>query len=116
MSRRETGALVFGRLPRADLTPPEVALQREELGRRRGLISAVIAMLALVISGVVGSYLHAASVEAQLAEERRTTEQLLVAQLEFTEITLVRGQLGSIAVVRGQLPSVEVLWSETLQP
>jgi hypothetical protein len=96
--------------------PPEVALRRKELGRRRGLITAVIAVLALVIAGVVGSYLYAGSVEAQLAEERRTTEQLLAAQLEFTEVTLVRGQLLSISDVRGQLASVEVLWSETLQP
>ncbi len=119
MSRRDSrdsGALVYGGVPRAHLMPPEVALQKKERGRRRGLITAVIAVLALTIAGVVGSFLVAANAEAQLAEERRTTEQLLAAQLEFTEVTLVRGQLGSITDVRGQLATVEVLWRESLQP
>ena len=119
MSRRdsrESGALVYGGVPRAHLMPPEVALQKKEVGRRRGLITAVIAVVAITIAGVVGSFLVAANAEAQLAEERRTTEQLLAAQLEFTEVTLVRGQLVSITEVRDQLASVEVLWREALEP
>lgn len=119
MSRRdsrEAGALVYGGVPRAHLMPPEVALQKKELGRRRGLVTAVIAVLALTVAGVVGSFLVAANAEAQLAEERRITEQLLASQLEFTEVTLVRGQLQSITDVRGQLASVEVLWRESLAP
>ncbi len=119
MSRREsreTGALIYGAVPRAHLMPPEVALQRKEIGRRRGLITAVIAVLVLTIAGIVGSYLVAAAAEAQLAEERRTTEQLLATQLEYTEVTLVLGQLQSIADVRGRLAAVEVLWRDSLQP
>lgn len=119
MSRRdsrETGALVYGGVPRAHLMPPEVELQKKERVRRRGLITAVIAVLAITIAGVVGSFLVAANAEAQLADERRTTEQLLASQLEYTEVTLVLGQLQSITNVRGELASVEVLWRDALQP
>jgi hypothetical protein len=119
MSRREsreTGALVYGAVPRAFLMPPEVALQKKEQGRRRGLVTAVIGVVALTVAGTVGSYFVAAGAEARLVEERRMTEQLLEQQLEFAEVTQVRGQLGSIAEVRGQLAEVEVLWDGTLAP
>ena len=119
MSRRdghETGALVYGAVPRAHLMPPEVAMRKKERGRRRGLVSAVIAVLALTVAATAGSFFVAASAEARLAGERRTTEQLLATQPEFAEVTQVRGQLTSIADVRGQLATVEVLWDVTLAP
>jgi len=119
MSRRdgkESGALVYGGVPRARLMPPEVALQKKERGRRRGLVTAVIAVVLVMIGGVVASTLFATSAAVRLADERLTTEQLLAQQLEFTEVTQVRGQLQSITDVRGQLATVEVLWQEQLTP
>ncbi|MBA4248298.1 MAG: hypothetical protein C0444_08400 [Microbacterium sp.] len=119
MSRRdgrETGALVYGGVPRAHLMPPEVAMQKKERGRRRGLVTAVIAVIALTVAGIVGSTFIATASEAQLAAERRITEELLVTQLEFAEVTQVRGQLQSITDVRAQLGTVEVLWRESLTP
>lgn len=119
MSRRdgrETGALVYGGVPRAHLMPPEVALQKKERGRRRGLVTAVIAVVALTVAGVVGSTFIASASEAQLAAERRTTEELLATQLQFAEVTQVRGQLQSITDVRAQLATVEVLWRESVTP
>lgn len=119
MSRRdgrETGALVYGGVPRAHLMPPEVALQKKERGRRRGLVTAVIAVIALTVAGIVGSTFIATASEAQLAAERRTTEELLATQLQFAEVTQVRGQLQSITDVRAQLGSVEVMWRESLTP
>jgi len=119
MSRRESrepGALVYGAPPRAHLMPPEVALQKKERGRRRGLITVVVAVVAVTAAGIVGSFLFAANAEARLADERRTTDQLLATQQEFTEVTQVRGQLQSIADVRSQLATVEVFWQESLAP
>lgn len=119
MSRRgvrESGALVYGMVPRAHLMPPAVAIQRKERGRRRSLISLTIVVLAATVAGVVGSSLFAADAEARLAQERRTTEQLLATQLEFTEVTLVRGQTQSITDVRNQLATLEVLWRDTVNP
>lgn len=119
MSRRdgrETGALVYGGVPRAHLMPPEVAMQKKERGRRRGLVTAVIAVIALTVAGIVGSTFIATASEAQLAAERRTTEELLATQLQFAEVTQVRGQLQSITDVRAQLAAVEVLWRESVTP
>lgn len=119
MSRRdgrETGALVYGGVPRAHLMPPEVALQKKERGRRRGLVTAVIAVIALTVAGIVGSTFIATASEAQLAAERKTTEDLLATQLQFAEVTQVRGQLQSITDVRAQLAAVEVLWRESVTP
>ncbi len=119
MSRRdgrETGALVYGGVPRARLMPPEVAMRKKERGRRRGLVTSVIAVVLVMVAGIVASTLFATNAAVRLAEERLTTEQLLAQQLEFTDVTQVRGQLQSIADVRGQLATVEVLWQDELAP
>ncbi len=114
--QRDQGALVYGGIPRANLMPPEVALRRKESARRRGLIVLAGAVVAVTVAGVVGSYLYAGAAEQRLADERRTTEQLLATQLEYVEVTQVRSQLQSVADVRAQLASVEVLWREQLTP
>lgn len=114
--QREQGVLVYGAIPRANLMPPEVALRRKESARRRGLITAMGLVVALTVAGVVGSFLFAGAAETRLADERRITEQLLARQLEFTEVTLVRGELQAITELRTQLSTVEVLWRPTLAP
>jgi hypothetical protein len=95
--------------------PPEVAMRRKELGRRRGLIAATVAVLTLTIAGIVGSYWYAGAAEARLAEERRTTEQLLATQLEYAEVVQVRNQLAAVTDVRAALGSAEVLWGPALE-
>jgi len=114
--QRDQGALVYGGIPRAHLMPPEVALRRKESARRRGLIALAGAVVAVTVVGVVGSFLYAGAAEQRLADERRTTEQLLATQLEYAEVTQVRSQLQSVTDVRAQLAEVEVLWREQLTP
>ena len=114
--QRDQGALVYGGIPRANLMPPEVALRRKESARRRGLIVLAGAVVAVTVAGVVGSYLYAGAAEQRLADERRTTEQLLATQLEYVEVTQIRSQLQSVIDVRRQLAGVEVLWREQLAP
>lgn len=119
MSRRDSGdsaALIFGGVPRASLMPPEVELRRKERGRRRGLIAATIGVLALTVTGVVGSYLFAAAAEQQLNDARITTEQLLATQLEYSEVIQVQNQIAAVNGVRSTLSAVEVLWQPTLAP
>lgn len=114
--QQEQGALIYAGIPRARLMPPEVALRRKESAQRRGLIGLAGVVIALVIAGVVGSYLYAGAAEQRLADERRVTEQLLASQLEYVEVTQVRSQLLAITDVRSQLAQVEVLWAEELAP
>lgn len=117
MSRREgrePGALVYGAVPRARLMPPEVAMQKKERGRRRGLIAAVVAVLAVTVAGIVGSFLFAANAEARLAQERLLTEQLVSTQLEFAELIQVQNQLASVTGVRASLAAGEVLWDDVI--
>lgn len=119
MSRREQrdhNALVYGGVPRAHLMPPEVELRRKDAARRRSLIALAGLVVVLTVAGIVGSFLYAGAAEQRLAEERRTTEQLLATQLEFSEVIQVRGQLASITDLRSQLAGVEVLWLESLTP
>jgi hypothetical protein len=96
--------------------PPEVAMQKKERGRRRGLVTAVIGVVLVMAAGIVASTLFATNAAVRLAEERLTTEQLLAQQLEFTEVTQVRGQLQSITDVRSELATVEVLWQDSITP
>lgn len=119
MSRRdkpEAGALVYGGIPRANLMPPEVGMRRRESARRRSLIALSALAIALVVAGVVASFLYAAAAEQRLADERRITDQLLQTQLEFTEVTQVRADLQTIVDLRTELAAVEVLWADALAP
>lgn len=119
MSRRDradSGALVYGGVPRASLMPPEVAIRRRESARRRSLIALTALVAAVTVAGVVGAFLAAAAAEQRLAEERRITDQLLAQQLEFSEVTQVRADLQIIADLRTQLGAVDVLWLEALSP
>jgi hypothetical protein len=113
---RDSGALVFGGVPRARLMPPEVALRRKEAGRRQGLVAATVAVVIMVGAGVAATYWVAAVSEARLAEERRTTDELLATQLGYAEVIQVQGQLASVENVRASLASVEVLWQPVLSP
>lgn len=119
MSKRdksETGVLVYGGIPRANLMPPEVGMRRRESARRRSLIALSALVVVAVVAGVVASFLYAAAAEQRLADERRITDQLLQTQLEFTEVTQVRADLQTILDLRTQLASVEVLWADALAP
>lgn len=119
MSKRDkvdAGALVYGGVPRARLMPPEVAMRRKESARRRSLIALTALVAAVTVAGIVAAFLAAAAAEQRLAEERRITEQLLAQQLQFTEVTQVRGDLQVIADLRSQLGSVDVLWLDALAP
>ncbi len=119
MSKREKsegGALIYGGIPRANLMPPEVAQRRRESTRRRSLIALSGLVVAAVIGGVVASFLYAAAAEQRLAEERRITDQLLATQLEYAEVTQIRGDLQTIVTLRQQLAEVEVLWADALDP
>lgn len=114
--QREQGALIYGGIPRAHLMPPEVAERRKELRRRRRLIAATVVVIAITLGGVLGSYWYAAGAEARLADERRTTEQLLATQLEYSEVIQVQNELSSISGLRASLGAVEVLWDSALDP
>lgn len=115
-SREASSPLVYGAIPRAQLMPPEVAQRRRESSRRRGLIALVVLVLALVVGGVVGSYLLAAAAQQRLEAERAITQQLLVQQLEFAEVTGIQDRLTAIVAEREALAGVEVLWREELRP
>lgn len=119
MSKREktdSGALVYGGVPRARLMPPEVAIRRKESARRRSLIALTALVAAVTVAGVVAAFLAAAAAEQRLADERRITEQLLATQLEFSDVTQVRADLQIIGDLRAQLGAVDVVWLEALSP
>lgn len=117
MSKRdksESGALVYGGVPRANLMPPEVAIRRKEAAQRRSLLALGALVAAVTVAGVVASFLYAAAAEQRLADERRITEQLLATQLEFADVTQVRANIQAITDLRAQLGGVEVLWADVL--
>lgn len=114
--KADSGALVYGGVPRASLMPPEVAMRRKESARRRSLIALTALVAAVTVAGIVAAFLNAAAAEQRLAAERVLTEQLLAQQLEFTEVTQVRADLQIIADLRTQLGAVDVLWLDALAP
>lgn len=122
MSRRDsrerdtTSSLVYGGVPRAHLMPPEVALRRREAGVRRALIAGILVVVLVVAAGIAGSFWFSGQAGERLAEERRTTEELLATQLQYSEVSRLQSQARTIDAQRAELLGVEVLWQEELAP
>lgn len=114
--KAQTGALVYGGVPRANLMPPEVGIRRKQAAQRRSLLALGALVTVVTIAGVVASFLFAAAAEQRLADERRITEQLLATQLGYAEVTQLRADLQLITGVRTQIAEVEVLWADALVP
>lgn len=113
---RDTGALIYGAVPRANLMPPEVAIRRKEAARRRGLLSLVLLVFLLVMGGVVASNVAAAQAEQRLNDERDLTQQLLTEQLEYVEVQRIQSRLAAIDAQRALIAGVDISWRDVLAP
>lgn|GEM_PF-3470272 len=113
---RDTGALIYGAVPRADLMPPEVAIRRKESARRRGLVSLMLLVLLIVVGGIVASNFAAAQAEQRLADERALTQQLLTEQLEYVEVQRIQTRLVAVDAQRASIAGVDVAWRDVLEP
>lgn len=109
---RKGDRLVIGGVPRAELLPPELELEKKGRAQRRGLITIfvlIVILVAVVYVAVAGA---AAAVQFALDDENRRTTELLNAQNEYIEVRQLTAQVESSKLARQIGTETEIDWEE----
>jgi hypothetical protein len=108
-------ALILGGEPRINLLPPEVAQQAIDRTLRRKLILATAGVLVLVMIGVGGAFLHAATSALRLVAAQAETTDLLSEQSKYVAVRQVEAQVDTALAARAVAGWTEVDWQTYLQ-
>ncbi|WP_144760649.1 hypothetical protein [Curtobacterium sp. 9128] len=112
---RSAQSLVLGGVPRVDLLPTEVLVDRRQRAVvRRAWLGVVVVAVAVGMAVVVSS---AAAVQAEdrLAAERGQTDSLLLEQQRYRDVRSVETQSDLLRAAQAVGGSTEVDWQSTLQ-
>jgi hypothetical protein len=107
---RKGDRLVVGGVPRAELLPPELELEKKGRAQRRGLITIfvlIVILVAVVYVAVAGA---AAAVQFALDDENRRTTELLNAQNEYIEVRQLAAQVEASKLARQIGTATEIDW------
>lgn len=80
---------------RVDLVPPVVETRRRYRAIERRLLTALLALLVLVVAASLGVAFLAIQAENTLAAERTRSQTLINAQKQYTEVSNVMAQVGA---------------------
>lgn len=109
---RKGDRLVIGGVPRAELLPPELELEKRARGQRRGLITIFVLIVVLVGVAYGATALTAAAMQVALDGERARTDELLNAQNEFIEVRQLAAQVAASESARQVGTSTEIDWQQ----
>jgi len=113
--RSAGSALVVGGLPRVDLLPTEVLVdRRQRAGVRRAWLGVVVVAVAVAASVVLASA-NAVQAESQLAQTRQETDSLLLQQQQYREVRSTETQSDLLRAAQAVGGSTEIDWQATLQ-
>lgn len=110
-TKKTTGPLIIGGLPRVDLLPPEVKARQRGKGVRRNLVVLLVVLLATVIAAAGGANYLSIKAQQLLTAEQSKTQDLLSQQAKFSEVRVVQDQLGLVKAAQTVGASTEVDWS-----
>ncbi|WP_083402812.1 hypothetical protein [Curtobacterium sp. MCBA15_008] len=113
--RSAATTLVIGGLPRVDLLPTEVLVdRRQRAGVRRAWLGVVVVAVAV---GAVIALASASAMEAdaQLAQAQQETDALLVQQQQFRDVRSIESQSDLLRSAQSVGGSTEIDWQATLQ-
>lgn len=111
---RKPPALQLGAVPRADLLPPEIALEAKERSQRRGLVTGVIVFAVIVASAYAGATYLTLNADAELAASQQRTTDLLTEQSKYSEIRTLTGKVDQIKMDQQRGTSTEIDWKKYL--
>ena len=107
--------LVLGGEPRINLLPPEVVQQASDRTLRRKLILATAGVLVLVLIGVGGAFMHAATSAFRLVSAQSDTTDLLSEQSKYVAVRQVQAQVETALAARAVGGWTDVDWKAYLQ-
>lgn len=109
---RKGDRLLVGGVPRAELLPPELELEKKARSQRRGLITVFILVVIAVGVAYGVTSITAAAVQLALDGERSRTDQLLQAQDEYIEVRQLTAQVAASESARLVGTSTEIDWEK----
>lgn len=113
--RSASSALVIGGLPRVDLLPTEVLVdRRQRAGVRRAWLGVVVVAVAVGAAIVLASA-SGMQADSQLAEVRQETSTLLVQQQQYRDVRATETQSELLRAAQTVGGSTEIDWQSTLQ-
>ena len=112
-ARRET-RLVVGGVPRAELLPPELELEKKARAQRRGLLAVLVLVVVLVGLAYTGVTVATAATQLAVDQANARTAELLAQQAEFIEVRQLQAQVSASEEARRFATSTEVDWPATL--
>jgi len=104
----------LGASPRVSLLPPELGQRNKALATQRALRLIMFAVIVLTLAGVGGVWYLAFSSQMALDREQQRTNELLLEQLEYSEVqhAVNSVELGEAALRVGG--STEIDWQDYL--
>ncbi|GAA1492882.1 hypothetical protein [Curtobacterium herbarum] len=108
-------ALLVGGVPRADLLPTEVLVDRRQRAVVRRVWLGVVLLAAATAGVVLLASASAMQQDAHLADVRRETDSLLLQQQQYREVRSVESQSDLLRAAQSVGGSTEIDWQSTLQ-
>lgn len=108
-------ALLVGGVPRVDLLPTEVLVDRRQRAVVRRVWLGVVLLTAAAGGVVLLTAADAIQQDAHLADVRRETDSLLLQQQQYRDVRSVETQSGLLRAAQSVGGSTEIDWQATLQ-
>ena len=115
--------LVVGGVPRVDLLPPEIQLDKEASALRTRVVFWLAFLLVICAVGYFLAFLHAQDSASKLAAEQQKTAKLLEQQKTYAIVNTTSDELLLVQQAQGVGDSTEIDWNDyihkiydTLQP
>lgn len=113
-SARKDSRLIVGGVPRAELLPPELELEKKARAQRRGLFFIVVLVIGAVGVAYALTIGYAAGVQAQVDAENARTADLLAQQGQYIEVRQLAAQVAAAEEARRVGTSTEIDWNDYL--
>lgn len=107
-------AVQIGGVPRVDLLPPEIASRERDRRIRYWSLVLVVVVVAALVFGYGLASVRSTVAQVELADAQAQTQQILLEQQQYAEVTRVHSALEEIAEVQTISASTEVVWKDLI--
>lgn len=110
----DSGGLILGGPPQANLLPPEVGIAARGRILRRNAIALIVLAILIVVAAYAGASFLAVGAQAQLDASNAQTQKLLTEQGKYAEVRQVTSMLEKATIAQRVGTSTEIDWKAYL--